>query len=129
MQKSPNSELITLNYTIMNDTANKPWVEAPSPESDYHGHPTYSKIFLALIVLFGLSLVVGYFTSPMVAVVLIFITALIKAALVVGNFMHLKFEPKLVWVVLGVAVFIFLAFYFGVFPDITIVERDLVPKY
>lgn len=100
-------------------------VEKPIPETDYHGHPNYSKVFLSLIALFALSLVIGYFTSAKVAVALIFLTALIKAGLVVGNFMHLKFEPKLLWIAVAIAVFIFLSFYFGVLPDITFIERDI----
>lgn len=101
------------------------WVEAPSPETDYHGHPNYSRVFLSLIFLFALSLAIGYFTSAKVAIALIFLTALIKAGLVVGNFMHLKFEPKLIWLAVGISVFIFLMFYFGVLPDITLIERDI----
>lgn len=101
------------------------WVEAPSPETDYHGHPDYSRIFLSLAALFGISLLIGYFTSAKVAVILIFLTAIIKAALVVRNFMHLKYEPKLIWVTVAIAVFIFLVFYFGVLPDITLIERDM----
>ncbi len=114
--------------TMNSENKPSPWVEAPQPETDYHGHPAYAKVFLSLILLFGLSLVIGYFTSAKVAVALIFLTAVIKAALVVGNFMHLKYEPKLIWVAVGIALFIFLAFYFGVLPDITLIERDVVAK-
>ena len=73
-------------------------VEIPDFKKDYHGHPDYLKVYKALLFLFGISLVVGYFTSPMAAVALIFVAAIIKTALVVGNFMHLKFEPWLLWV-------------------------------
>ncbi len=101
------------------------WVEAPDPETDYHGHPNYSKVFLSLIFLFAISLIIGYFISAKIGIALIFFTAVIKAALVVGNFMHLKYEPKLIWVAVGIAVFIFLAFYFGVLPDVTFIKHDL----
>lgn len=95
------------------------------PDEDYHGHPNYTKIYLSLLILFTISLAVGMFTSPLVAVILIFLTAIIKAVLVIGNFMHLKFEPKLVWLVLGVFTFIIFVFYWSVFPDITLIEWEL----
>ena len=95
-------------------------------EQDYHGHPNYGKVFLSLVLLMGVSLVVGYFTSPVIAVGLIFLVALLKAGLVVANFMHLKFEPVLVFIVVLVVLFILLSFFWGVFPDITLITRDVV---
>ena len=95
-------------------------------EQDYHGHPNYVKVFLSLLLLMGISLVVGYFTSPMIGVSLIFLVALLKAVLVVANFMHLKFEPILVFVVVCVVLFILLSFFWGVFPDIVPINLDVV---
>ena len=95
-------------------------------EQDYHGHPNYAKVFLSLVLLMGISLVVGYFTSPMIGVSLIFLVALLKAGLVVANFMHLKFEPILVFVVVCVVLFILLSFFWGVFPDIVPINLDVV---
>lgn len=97
-------------------------------EQDYHGHPNYGKIYLLLLALLGVSLVVGFAFSPLLAVLLIFLTAIIKAVLVVGNFMHLKFEPMLIWVAVGIVLFIILSFYFGVYPDITAVKPDHLAK-
>ena len=94
-------------------------------EEDYHGHPNYLKIYLFLLALLAVSLVVGILTSPLMGIMLIFLTAIIKAGLVVGNFMHLKFEPKLVWLVVGIVLFILIAFYFGVYPDIPNQELDV----
>ena len=101
----------------------KTGVTFPDPQTDYHGHPSYANIFLWLMLFFGISLGVGYFVSPGVAVFLIFLTAIIKAVLVVRNFMHLKFEPWQVLVVVGAVFFVLLAFFFGVFPDIPLIER------
>ena len=95
-------------------------------EQDYHGHPNYVKVFLSLLLLMGISLVIGYFTSPMIGVSLIFLVALLKAGLVVVNFMHLKFEPILVFVVVCVVLFILLSFFLGVFPDIVPINLDVV---
>lgn len=94
-------------------------------EKDYHGHPNYLRIYIFLLIMLGISLVVGMLTSPLVAILLIFLIAIIKAGLVVGNFMHLKFEPKLVWLVVGVVIFILMAFYFGVYPDISIQDLEV----
>ena len=96
----------------------------PYPEFDYHGHTNYTKVYLALLVLFGISLVVGFFTSPMMAVSLIFLTAIIKTFLVVGSFMHLKYEPVLIWIAVGLVAFVLLAFFWGVYPDISIIEFE-----
>lgn len=109
----------------METTINKAPGKAFPDEQDYHGHPKYGKVFLWLLILLTFSLVVGFFTSPLIAVILIFIVAVIKSGMVVANFMHLKFEPKLLWLLVGIAIFIFLAFYFGVFPDIVPIERHL----
>ncbi len=95
----------------------------PDPKTDYHGHPSYANIFLWLMLLFGISLAVGYFVSPGMAVFLIFFTAIIKAVLVVRNFMHLKFEPWQVLVVVAMVFFVLIALFFGVYPDITAIER------
>ena len=107
-------------------TINQPPGKAFPDEQDYHGHPNYGKVFFSLLFFFGISLIVGYVFSPMLAVILIFITAGIKTMLVVKNFMHLKFEPILVFVVVCVVLFILLSFFFGVFPDIVPINLDVV---
>jgi caa(3)-type oxidase subunit IV len=111
-----------MDHSVKSKAPGKPFPD----ETDYHGHPGYGKIFLALIVLMAASLVVGYFTSAMAGITLIFLLAIVKAFLVVANFMHLKFEPVLVFVVVLVVVFILFSFFFGVFPDIIPVERNIV---
>ncbi|HLG36257.1 MAG TPA: cytochrome C oxidase subunit IV family protein [Bacteroidia bacterium] len=93
------------------------------PKTDYHGHPNYGKVFLLLLAFLGLSLLVGYLVSPLAAVYLIFATALIKVALVVRNFMHLKYESWIIWVTMAAVVFVLLVFFFALFPDITEVTR------
>lgn len=103
-------------------------VKFADPESDYHGHPNYSKILITLFLLFGFSLAIGYFVSPILTVVLIFATAIWKATLVVKNFMHLKFEPILIWIAVAAVLFCLTVFFFGIYPDITAVHLDVVPK-
>lgn len=98
----------------------------PDAETDYHGHPNYGKVLIALLALFGLSLVVGFMFSPLIAIVLIFVTAIIKIALVVGNFMHLKYEPLIIWIAVAAVAFCLLAFFWGIYPDIPMVKPDVV---
>ncbi len=94
-------------------------------ENDYHGHPNYLKVYIMLLVLFGVSLVAGLIGNTTVMLLLVFGTALIKSVLVVGKFMHLRWEPTLVWVAVGIVLFILLAFFWGVYPDIPMVEVDI----
>lgn len=99
-------------------------VEFPK-EEDYHGHPNYLMVFIYLLVLLAISIVAGYLLPIGPAVAVIFVAAVIKAALVVANFMHLKYEPKMVWLGLGAFVFIVVALYLGVYPDIPIVDLEV----
>lgn len=95
-------------------------------EHDYHGHPNYFRIYLYLLGFFIISLLAALIPNQMLMLLVIFGTALIKAVLVVGKFMHLSWEPILVWISVGIVIFVLLAFFFGVIPDITFVERDVV---
>lgn len=103
-------------------------VVIPDPEHDYHGHPNYFKVFYTLLLLFGLSLIFGYFFPPEITVALIFLAAIWKAALVVKKFMHLSFEPFLLWVGLAAVLFCLVAFFFGIYPDITALKLDVTPR-
>jgi caa(3)-type oxidase subunit IV len=51
------------------------------------------------------------------AVVLIFSTAVVKALLVVLNYMHLKFEPRLIYAIAIVPVLFVLVLLVALFPD------------
>ncbi len=76
---------------------NKSTTAAP----EYHGHPNYFLVFIALIVLFAVSLALGYLPNHTLAIALIFVLAVAKTYLVAGFFMHLKYEVKvLFWAVL-----------------------------
>jgi cytochrome c oxidase subunit IV len=103
-------------------------VQFPDPEKDYHGHPNYFKVYIALLVFFGISLVVVSLLPLHLAVAVIFLIALVKAGLVVANFMHLKYEPFLVLLAVLCVIFILLALFWGVFPDITVQELDVYKK-
>lgn len=93
--------------------------------NDYHGHPNYGKILGSLLLLLCLSLTVGYIFSPGIAIALIFATATWKVILVMRNFMHLKYEPLFIYIAVAAVLLIIFAFFFGVYPDITAVPRDV----
>ena len=101
----------------------------PDTEHDYHGHPKYSKILLSLLALLSLSLVIGYVVSPIAAIVIIFATAVWKTALVMRNFMHLKFEPLVVFIIIAAVLLIIFAFFFGVYPDEAPIPLDVTKPH
>jgi len=100
-------------------------IEIPDPKTDYHGHPEYTKVYLRLLLLFGTSLLSAYLFSIGIAISIIFFVAVIQASLVLKNFMHIKYEPILVWVIAIAVIFTLFAFFFGVYIDITAVHHDL----
>ena len=94
-------------------------------EPDYHGHPNYFRVYLWLMGFFVVSILAAFIPNPMLMLIVIFGTALIKATLVVGKFMHLSWEPILLWISVGIFLFVLIVFFLGIFPDITLVPRDL----
>lgn len=112
----------------MENIENNDNVVIPDMENDYHGHPKYGKNFINLLLLFGVSLIVGFLFSKILAVTLIFATAIWKTALVVKNFMHLKYEPFLIWVAVAAVLFCLFVFFFGIYPDITAVKLEVTPR-
>lgn len=100
----------------------------PRAMEDYHGHPPYGQVYLTLVILLGLSLLAPVILPFTLAVVFIFLSALIKAGLIVANFMHLRYEPRILWLAVGVVVFVFLMFTAGVYPDLPLVPRELYPS-
>src|SRR5437764_14954315 len=83
-----------------------------------HAHPNYLAIWIALLALLGISLALGQLHNVAVGNSLIFGIAAIKIALVMRYFMHLKFEPWLLAVLLIGAFLYVVAFFVGVVPDI-----------
>lgn len=97
----------------------------PSPEKDYHGHPNYLRVYVWLLVLFGFSVVAGFILPFQMAVFAIFLMAIAKAWLVVANFMHLRYEPFLVLLAVIVVIFILLALFWGIYPDIPVQKLEV----
>ena len=97
-------------------------------EPDYHGHPNYLKIYLALLGLFALTVFASFIHNTMIVFFVVFTISIIKGSMVLLYFMHLKWEPKLIWILLGLALLILLFLIVGLYPDMVPVERYLVPK-
>jgi len=66
----------------------------------------YVAIFLALMVGTGLTVLAAFtdFPGPLNAVVALTI-AVVKASLVILYFMHVRYSPRLIWLVIGSALF------------------------
>ncbi|HXM47685.1 MAG TPA: cytochrome C oxidase subunit IV family protein [Pyrinomonadaceae bacterium] len=66
----------------------------------------YVAIFLALMVGTGLTVLAAFtdFPGPLNAIVALTI-AVVKATLVILYFMHVRYSPRLIWLVIGSALF------------------------
>jgi len=96
-------------------------------ENDYHGHPKYDVIFGMLVVLMLLSVGADMLDAGVWGKVLIFALSTAKAYLVIANFMHLKYEPKMVDLFPYLSIALMLVFFFGVAPD-TIVIPNVIAE-
>jgi len=102
-----------------------------SNEQDYHGHPNYNMIGIVLVVLMALSVVVDFVITgnKLLSVALIFGFSIAKAYLVIANFMHLKYEPKLVDLFPYLSVACMIVFFAGVYPDTAYVDQIMATNY
>ena len=102
-----------------------------------HQWPNYLLVWFILLLLTGTSIVATLLvvnlapeSGPtrhfleMSLLAFLFILGVIKAALVVANFMHLKFEGKYLWV-LGLIALFFVGFFLaGTFFDLTATQKQ-----
>ena len=81
-------------------------------------HPNYKKIYVTLLVLLVISVAGPFFGIVWVTLITAFGVALVKANLVVQNFMHLRWEKRIMkWMLATSLVLMFLLFA-GVAPDV-----------
>jgi caa(3)-type oxidase subunit IV len=81
-------------------------------------HPNYTAIWLWLLLLMALSVVASVIPALRgVAALVMFATAFAKAILVALNFMHLRFEGRLIWAIAIVPVAFFAVLTIALFPD------------
>ncbi|HEY4798710.1 MAG TPA: cytochrome C oxidase subunit IV family protein [Bacteroidia bacterium] len=104
---------------------NKDGVVIPDPKTDYHGHPQYGKVYARLLILAATSLIAGFLFPTGIAIALIFFIAIIQAGLVLKSFMHIKYEPLLIWIIAISVLFTLVMLFYGVYVDITAVTRDI----
>lgn len=81
-------------------------------------HPNYLGIWIWLLGLtaFGVALSLLFGPRPVIVIVF-FLVATAKALLVVLNYMHLKFEPRLIYAIAIVPVLFVLMLTVVLFPD------------
>ncbi len=88
--------------------------EASTAAEHDHDHPNYTMIWVTLMVLMGLQFVLKLIIpSYALFVGVIFVVATIKTVLVALNFMHMKFE-KLVIFLMALFPFFFVILFFSV---------------
>jgi len=92
---------------------------------DYHGHPNYNVVFAALVVLMLISVGLDMMDS-ILGMLLIFGVSIVKAYLVMANFMHLKYEPKLLDLFPYLSVALMIILFFGVAPDSIFIPLKIV---
>jgi len=87
-------------------------------DDQHHHHPDYKKIYIALVVLLAISVAGPHLGIFWLTLITAFGVALVKANLVVQNFMHLKWEKRIMkWMLATSLVLVFL-FFAGVAPDV-----------
>ena len=100
-------------------------------EAEHEEHfPNYLLVWIVLLVLTGTSMLASFLVGEffassleMVLLAFLFILGVIKASLVVANFMHLRFERRFLWV-LGFIALLFVGFFIaGTFFDLTLTEK------
>ena len=83
-----------------------------------HAHPNYVKIWGILVGLLVLSVLGPMLGIQWITLLTAFGIAVVKAYLVIKNFMHLDVEPRFVWYMVGTALAFMGLFYAGTSPDV-----------
>ena len=92
--------------------------------SGAYAHPNYVKIWIWLLVLLAISITGPMLEIPSITIITAFGIAIVKAFLVAANFMHLKFEKKIIWFLLIMSFCLLGVFFFGTAPDVMMTEGD-----
>ncbi|MDP2956375.1 MAG: c-type cytochrome [Longimicrobiales bacterium] len=89
-------------------------------EGEHHGahHPNYRKIYFTLLGLLAISVVGPFFGIVWVTLITAFGIALVKANLVVQNFMHLRWEKRIMKWMLATSLMLMVLLFAGVAPDV-----------
>lgn len=86
--------------------------------ADSHAHPNYVAIWAVLVALLVVSVLGPMLGHPLVTLMTAFGIAIIKAYLVVKNFMHLNVERRYVAYLMATVLGLMLLFFAGTSPDV-----------
>jgi caa(3)-type oxidase subunit IV len=92
-------------------------IEHAEHHDDGH-HVDYKKIYITLLILLVISVVGPFFEILWVTLITAFGIAIVKATLVVQNFMHLKVERAIIKWMLATSLVLMGLLFFGVAPDV-----------
>lgn len=81
-------------------------------------HTNYGKIYGILLFLLVVSIIGPEIGIKWVTLITAFGIALVKATMVIREFMHLKDERALIGWVLGASLLLMFLFFFGIAPDV-----------
>ena len=97
-------------------------VSRPTP----HHEVPYVMIFFALVVLTAVTVVIAFikFPTELINVLLALTVAFVKGSLVALFFMHLKFEGKLIFLIITVPLILCLLIIFALIPDVLMTDHD-----
>ena len=87
-------------------------------EEATHHHPNYTKIYFWLLGLLAVSVIGPMAEIRELTLITAFGIALVKAYLVVVNFMHLTLAPRFVTYLMGTTLIFVFLFFAAVSPDI-----------
>lgn len=86
--------------------------------SEHPKHPNYKKIYITLLVLLAISVAGPHLGIAWLTLITAFGIAVVKADLVVQNFMHLKWEKRIMKWMLATSLMLMALFFAGVAPDV-----------
>ncbi len=96
----------------------------PRVSEEKHHHPNYVAIWAVLLALLLAGIVVGNVQSPALGAALVFGVAGVKAYIVAANYMHLKYEPLFVKLIVASALACIVLVLIGLIPDVVYVYGD-----
>jgi len=86
--------------------------------SEHPKHPNYKKIYVTLLILLAISVAGPHLGIVWLTLLTAFGIAVVKADLVVQNFMHLKWEKRIMKWMLATSLMLMALFFAGVAPDV-----------
>ncbi len=101
--------------------------DAPAHDAhahEAHAHPNYWRVYLWLMVLLAISVAGPFLGIKIVTLITAFGIAVVKAYLVLRNFMHVNVEPRFVTYMVSTVLVFMLLFFSAVAPDVMKPDGD-----